>query len=106
MLSVVIASCHDDACCYLSVHAAKFQLERAEIEHEIIVVADGGTPSKWENQGIKCLRVDTGSPQGTRTAGIRAAKYDTVLVLESHVVVDSIAELVEVHEFYGSTLTF
>src|SRR5208282_2656951 len=106
MLSVVIASCHDDACCYLSAHAAKFQLERAGIEHEIIVVADGGTPSKWENQGIKCLRVDTGSPQGTRTVGIRAAKYDDVLCLESHVVVEDIGELLRAHRELDGALTF
>jgi len=106
MLSIVIAAHHDEPCLYLTVHAAKFQLERYEIEHEIIVVADGGTPTKWENEGVRCLRVNTGSPQGTRDAGIRAAKFRDVVCLESHVVVDDIAALLSVHREKNSALTF
>ncbi len=106
MLSVVIISCKDDKACYLTVFALKAQLDRERMEYEIIVVADGGTEIKWENQGIRCLRVNTGSPQASRDAGIRAARYPHVLVVESHVVVSDVQMLLEQHRGLGAALTF
>lgn len=106
MLSIVITSHHDPATCYLTAAAVQSQLEGRGIDYEMIIVADGGTEIKWENQGVTCLRVNTGSPQGSRDAGIRAAKYATVLVLESHVVVSDIAQFLLEHQRLESAITF
>lgn len=106
MLSVVITTHHDAATCYLTVFAVKAQLEAHGLAHEIIVVADGGTEQKWENAGVTCLRVNTGSPQGSRDLGIRAAKYPDVLVLESHVIVSDIGKLLLEHQYLKSAITF
>jgi hypothetical protein len=70
-------------------------------------VADGGSETKWEYlDNTRCLRGNYGSPQASRDTGIRAARNDTVLVLEDHVVVSDIAELVSEHRRLESTLTF
>lgn len=106
MLSVIITTHHDSATCYLTVFGVKSQLEGRGVDYEIIVVADGGTETKWENQGVTCLRVNTGSPQGSRDVGIRAAKYPTVLLLESHVVVSDICKLYLEHQYLKSAITF
>jgi Glycosyl transferase family 2 len=106
MLSVVITTHHDPATCYLTVAAVEAQLNERGLDYEVIVVADGGTETKWENQGVTCLRVSTGSPQGSRDVGIKAAKYPSVLVLESHVVVSNIPAFLLEHERLGSTITF
>jgi len=106
VLSVVIATHHDELGCYLTTFAARAQLGARSTPYELIVVADGGTPTKWESRGIRCLRVNTGSPQGTRDAGIRAARYDNVLVLDSHVVVNDIHWLLTEHRRLGGALTF
>jgi hypothetical protein len=106
VLSIVITSYHDTATCYLTVTAVQAQLENRGVDYEIIVVADGGTETKWENQGITCLRVNTGSPQGSRDIGIKAAKYPNVLVLESHVIVSDIARFLLEHQRLESAITF
>jgi len=106
MLSVVITSCHDDKACYLTAFAVACQLEQLAEPHEIIIVADGGTEVKWENQGFRCLRGNFGSPQASRDAGIRVARYADVLVLESHVVVDDVPKLLLEHQYLRAALTF
>jgi hypothetical protein len=84
------------------------QLWRGPYDWEVIIAADGGTPYKWEQklQNVRCLRVTTGSPQGTRDAGIRAAKYDKVLCIESHVVLTHIREWLLLHQAHDATLSF
>jgi hypothetical protein len=106
MLSIVITTRHDSLGCYLTAAAVEAQLEGRGLDYEVIIVADGGTETKWENQGATCLRVNTGSPQGSRDAGIRAAKYPTILVLESHVVVSDIPQLFLEHERLDAAITY
>lgn len=105
MISVVITSHHDEEGLYLTYWAAKRQLEM--VSHEFIIVADGGTPVKWEKQeATRCYRGVYGSPQASRDYGIRHAKGDHVVVLESHVVVSDIVTLVRDHTEAGATITF
>lgn len=106
MLSVVITSFRDDPCCYLTTFALNEQLAKAGLPHEIIIVADGGTEAKWENLGIRCLRVNVGSPQGSRDVGIKAARFNDVLVIESHVIVSDVSKLFLEHQFLHSAITF
>lgn len=106
MLSVIITSCHDHATAYLTAFAVKCQLDKAELPYEIIIVTDGGTEHKWEKQGFTCLRVNTGSPQGSRDLGIKAAKFNDVLVLESHVIVSDIPKLLLEHQYLRSAITY
>ena len=106
MLSVVITSCHDDKAAYLTAFSIAAQLEQLQAPHEIIIVADGGTPLKWENKGFRCLRGSFGSPQASRDAGIKAARYADVLLLESHVVLDDVAKLLIEHQYQHAALTF
>jgi hypothetical protein len=106
MLSVVITTYRDELGCYLTAFSVKAQLEAQNLSHEIIVVADGGTEQKWENAGIRCLRGSFGSPQASRDAGIRAARSNDVLVLESHVIVSDIGLLLAQHRGLGGALTF
>lgn len=108
-LSVVIATYNDESCLYLTVMSVLQQLVQTSLEWEIIIVADGGTPTKWEalnqpwlmSHPIRCLRFGggnrIGSPQGTRDCGIRAAKFRNVLCIESHVVVSDIEEFLACH---------
>jgi hypothetical protein len=106
MLSVVITSCHDHATAYLTAFAVKTQLDKAELPYEIIIVADGGTEYKWEKQNFTCLRVNTGSPQGSRDVGIKAAKFNDVLVMEAHVVVSDITKLLLEHQYLRAAITY
>lgn len=106
-LSVVIASHANTQGCYLTVFALVFQLQKTNLQWEIIVVADGGTEYLWEKlPNVRCLRIRTGSPQGTRDAGIRAAQAATVLVIEDHVVVNDVASFLEAHRQLGGAMTF
>ena len=97
-LSVVIATYNEPQGLYLTFFAMWMQLMNSSIpEWEIVIAADNGSDYKWEKYpNVRCLRLTggnrTGSPQGTRDAGIRAAKYETVLCIESHVVVSSVYE--------------
>jgi len=106
LLSVVVTSYKDLATCYLTVAGVQVQLEGKGIDYEIIVVADGGTETKWENRGLRCLRGNFGSPQDSRDAGINLAKYPNVLLLESHVVVSDISQLLLEHQRLESQITF
>jgi hypothetical protein len=95
-LSVVVASHLNPQGLYLTVFSVLSQLIKTQLSWEIIIAADGGDPSKWEKiSGIRCLRIRTGSPQGTRDAGIRAAQAATVLVIEDHVVISDITTFLE-----------
>ena len=111
-VSVVIATYNNPEGLYLSVFAALQQLENSGQEFEIVIAADAGTPIKWEqaHPNIRCIRLTgnsrTGSPQGTRDAGIRAAQYKNVLCIDSHVIVSDIAALASAHETLGGALTF
>lgn len=103
-LSIVVATHQDPLGLYLTVFSVIQQLMQQSIIHEweIIIAADGGSEYKWERiSNIRCLRLTggnrTGSPQGTRDAGIRTAKYPTVLCIESHVIVSNIALWLDLH---------
>lgn len=100
--SVVITSHQDPGTCYLTAFSVRAQVPSAEI----IVVADGGTETKWENQCFRCIRGYFGSPQASRDVGIRAAGGQEVLVLESHVIVSDPAKLIDEHRRLGSAITF
>jgi hypothetical protein len=106
-LSVVIASHANPQGCYLTVFSLLFQLQKTNISWEIIVAADGGSETMWEKlPNVRCLRIRTGSPQGTRDAGIREAKAATVLVIEDHVVVNDIQAFLDAHKSLGGAMTF
>ena len=105
-LSVVIASHRQPLGLYLTVFSVIEQLTKTRLSWEIVIAADGGDPSKWENlPNVRCLRIQTGSPQGTRDAGIRAAASDTVLVMEDHTVVSDIGSLLNLHKALGGAIT-
>lgn len=106
MLSVVITTYHDVASCYLTAFSLFNQLARVGLTHEVIIVADGGTETKWERYGFRCLRVNAGSPQGSRDLGIRMARFNDVLLLESHVVLDDVSKLLIEHQRLKAALTF
>ena len=93
-LSVVIASHANTLGCYLTVYSLIFQLQMTSLNWEIIIAADGGTKTMYEQLPNTVLRLRrpmrTGSPQGTRDAGIGAGSAETVLCIESHVVVDDV----------------
>lgn len=97
---------------YLTIFAALSQLEKSNLNWEILVVADGGTPQKWENvhSNVHCIRLTgsnrTGSPQGTRNVGIQNAQYKNVLCVDSHVIVSDIKKWVLEHERVGAALSF
>ena len=106
-LSLVVATHADPLGLYLSVFSALQQLEKSELTWEMIIAADGGTSCKYEKiPKVKCLRLTgdsrTGSPQGTRDAGIRAAKYANVAVIESHVVVSDFKRWLQIHLALGN----
>jgi len=111
-VTVCIATHHDPAGLYLSVFAALQQLEKSNLDWEIVISADGGDPCKWEqaHPNIRCIRLtgsnSTGSPQGTRDVGIRAAKYRNVLCIDSHVIVSDIEKLVREHIRLGGATSF
>lgn len=117
-LSVVIASYNDPEGLYLSFWSVYTQLRDLlvggiNVDFEIIVAADGGTPVKWENVDrarVRVLRLAgsnrTGSPQGTRDAGIRAATYPVVLCIESHVIVGDLAAWYRQHLKTGAAISF
>jgi hypothetical protein len=50
--------------------------------------------------------VNTGSPQGSRDAGIKAAKHNDVLVLEAHVIVSDITKLLLEHQYLHAAITY
>lgn len=111
MISLVVATYNDEEGCYLSAFAAKAQLDKSNLEYEIIIVADAGTTTKWEHiPNFRCLRLTgnsrSGSPQGTRDAGIRASKFRNVCVIESHVILSDIVHFVEEHIRVKSSLSF
>ncbi len=90
-ISVVVATFQDPLGLHMTVFALIEQLQKTDLTWEIVIAADGGEPTKWEHlPNVRCLRINTGSPQGTRDAGIRAAKYSNVLCVESHVIVSDI----------------
>jgi hypothetical protein len=97
---------------YLTLFAALEQLEKSDLEWEIVVCADGGTPSKFEraHPNIKCLRYGggnrLGSPQATRDAGIRGCQYRNVLCVDSHVIVSDIQKWVSEHERLNAAISF
>jgi glycosyltransferase involved in cell wall biosynthesis len=111
-VSFCIATHHNPEGLYLSVYAALQQLEKSSIDWEILIVADGGTPDKWEqaHPNIRCIRLtgsnSTGSPQGTRDVGIRAAKYKNVICIDSHVIVSDIEKWVAEHERLHAAISF
>lgn len=107
MLSVVITAHHDDACLYLSYFSVVSQLESQNILHEVVIVADQGTEQKFEKRAnTRVIRGNFGSPQASRDAGLKAARYPTALVLESHVILSDPGRLVAQHEMRESAMTF
>lgn len=110
-LSVVVATFQDPLGLYLTTYSLLFQLQKTSLNWEIIIAADAGTETMYERlPNTRCLRLTggqrTGSPQGTRDAGIRAALAKTVLCIESHVVVDNILEFWTQHLRLGGAMTF
>ena len=106
-LSVVIATHNDPLGLYLTTFAVIEQLSKSDLDWEIVIAADGGSEYKWEKQpNVRCLRIRTGSPQGTRDVGIRAAKFSDVLCIESHVVISDIYRLYLAHAALNSAMTF
>ena len=112
MISVCIASYQDPEGAYLSIFSALAQLEKSDIEWEIINVADGGTEWKYENAhpNIRVLRYAggnrLGSPQASRDMGIRNSRFKNVLCMDSHVIVSDIVEWAKEHERLGAALSF
>lgn len=111
-VSVMIATHFNAEGLYLSVFSALSQLEKSNLEWEIVIAADGGEPNKWEqaHPNIRCLRLtggnQQGSPQGTRDIGIRNCQYKNVLCIDSHVIVSDIEKWVGEHERIGATTSF
>lgn len=107
-LTVVIGSYRDEEGCYLTLFSLLNQLKRqSSLIWEVIIVADGGTEVKYEKlPNVRVLRVRTGSPQGTRDAGIRAARFKTVLSIESHVVLTDPELWYWEHQRIGATISF
>lgn len=106
-LSIVVATYQDPLGLYMTVMALLQQMGSFEGEWEIVIAADGGSAIKWEKvTNVRCLRIRTGSPQGTRDAGIRAAQFNTVLCLESHVIVSDIKMFQKEHDRLGGIMTF
>jgi glycosyltransferase involved in cell wall biosynthesis len=106
MLSVVVATYNDPLGLYLTVEGLFSQLSTLPCDWEIVIAADGGSNYDWESlTKTRCLRLTggnrTGSPQGTRDAGIRVAKYNHVLCIESHVIVFNLAGWLETHMRMG-----
>lgn len=106
-ISVVIADCLDNADLYLTYFSLLNQLDKSDLSWEIIIAADGGSTTKWEKMPhTRCLRICTGSPQGTRDAGIRAAKHADILCIESHVIVSDIKTWLEHHSDKKAAISF
>ena len=107
-LSIVVATHADPLGLYLTVFSVIQQMaSKQDMDWEIVIAADGGSEYKWEKiPNVRCLRIRTGSPQGTRDAGIRAAKYNDILCIESHVVVSDIRLLLAEHKKLGGAMTF
>jgi hypothetical protein len=106
-LSLVVATYNDPLGLYMTVMALLQQLATFPEDWELIIAADGGSGVKWEKlPNVRCLRIRTGSPQGTRDAGIRAAKFNDVLCIESHVVVSDIKPFLAEHRRLGGAMTF
>lgn len=106
-LSVVVATHADPLGLYMTVFSVLQQLQKSSIKWEIVIAADGGTDYKWEKlPNTRCLRIRTGSPQGTRDAGIRAAQAASVLCIESHIIVSDIESLYEAHKALNGAMTF
>lgn len=92
---------------YLTYFSLVQQLNRDKVSAEVLIVADGGSPVKWEKlRGTSCLRGCFGSPQASRLQGLLRASYETVLFVESHVIVSDPLRLVNEHRDGGATLTF
>jgi hypothetical protein len=111
-VSVLIATHHNPEGLYLSVFSALAQLEKSNLEWEIVIAADGGDPNKWNqaHPNIRCLLLtggmQQGSPQGTRDIGIRNCQYKNVLCIDSHVIVSDIEKWISEHFRVGATLSF
>lgn len=111
-VSLMIATFNNPEGLYLSVFAALEQLEKSNIEWEIVICADGGTEIKYENAhpSIRVYRYGggnrLGSPQATRDAGIRHCHYPNVLCIDSHVIVSDIGKWVSEHERLRAALSF
>jgi len=82
-------------------------MQNAGLQYEIIIAADGGTEYQWEKiPNVRCLRIQAGSPQGSRDAGIRAAQAESILVVEDHVIVSDVKALLEAHNALDGAMTF
>lgn len=111
-VSYLIATYQNPEGCYLSLFSALEQLEKSDLEWEIIIVADGGTESKYEqaHPNIRVLRYGggnrLGSPQRTRDTGIKNCRYSNVLCIDSHVIVSDIESWAHEHDRLNATLSF
>lgn len=111
-VSLMIATHFNPEGLYLSTFAALEQLEKSDLEWEIVICADGGTDIKWEqaHPNIRVLRYGggnkLGSPQATRDAGIRNCRYQNVLCIDSHVIVSDIKKWVVEHERLKAAISF
>ena len=111
-VSVCIASYLDPEGLYLSTFAALSQLEKSNLDWEIVIVADGGTETKYEHAhpNIRVFRYGggnrLGSPQRSRDAGIKNCRYSKVLCVDSHVIVSDIEHWTYEHDRLGATISF
>lgn len=110
-LSVVFVTTPDDqSACYLTVMAAREQLlSLPHAEVEMVIVADGGSPVKWEALGIRCIRL-TGSERtrsvwGSRDVGIRAVSAPLVCVADAHVVISNFSLWCQEHLRVGAQVS-
>src|SRR5579872_3026161 len=111
-VSLMIGSYNNPEGLYLSLFSALAQLEKSDLDWEIVICADGGTEVKYEkaDSRVKVLRYGggnrLGSPQATRTAGILGCSHRNVLCLDSHVIVSDVSKWVSEHERVNAALSF
>lgn len=111
-VSFCIATFNNPEGLYLTLFAALEQLEKSDLEWEIVVCADAGTEVKFEkaHPNVSVYRYGggnrLGSPQACRDKGIRHSRYRNVLCVDSHVVVSDIGKWVAEHERLNAAISF
>jgi glycosyltransferase involved in cell wall biosynthesis len=111
-VSLCIATYNNPEGCYLTLFAALEQLQKSQLDWEIVIVADGGTEYKYEqaHSNIRVFRYGggnrLGSPQRTRDIGIKNCRYSNVLCVDSHVIISDIQSWVHEHKRLNAALSF
>jgi len=111
-VSLCISTFNNPEGLYLTLFAALEQLEKSDLEWEIVVCADAGTEVKFEkaHPNVSVYRYGggnrLGSPQACRDQGIRHCRYRNVLCVDSHVVVSDIGKWVAEHERLNAAISF